>query len=221
MKPLIPLVFFVLLATTVFADQFTTTVNITTQNNVATIGTEGWTANYVCNLNSTDNRTLTIGRDTQQNNLSATLSQNLSAAITNISETTRILSTLYQDKDKYAPLYTSCFANLTICKDNEKDLDSDVKNLSSYKEKYDNCASSLSTCETTKVTLNIDKVNCDASLVDVKTEKSNSIKNWQIIALIAFGLGMIAMYYWKVKPAFGNQMRKDEPPVDKGGMMSK
>lgn len=200
------LLLFLLLAENVLAETFTTPINITLNNNTATIITESWANAYSCNQTASINQTLNI-----QRNFSDTQLASCQSSLGSLNETVRVLTDSLKDIKAYYPLYTQCYANLTSCHDRNEGL----KNISSdnavLQSKYEECGKSLITATADKKTADANMLTCAQERATLNTENQQlKSDRWKWVGL--GGLIVAIGAYFRYEKGWGKTpLERDMP----------
>ena len=196
-----------LLIQSVAAETIITSINITTGSNQTNIDVEGWSATYNCNTTSTNNRLISF-----QRNFTSTPLEDCRNSLNNLSLTMTELSAAFKDTRTYAPLYTQCFSNLTLCKDNTQNLEEKVKGKETSDAQLRSCQDSLQTANAERKIKEDKLETCNRDLSASQEETKQKGQN-QWLWLAAGAAGVWAYYYFIANKGLTakSQIEKDIP----------
>ena len=188
MKKAIIFAMLLLLVQSVAAETITTHINITTGSNQTTIDVEGWGATYNCNTTSFNNKLISF-----QRNFTSTPLEDCRNSLNNLSVTMLELSAAFKDSRIYAPLYTQCFSNLTLCKDNTQDLEVKAKGKETSDAQLRSCQDNLQTANSERK-IKEDKLEaCHGDLSASREETKQKGQNQWL--WLAAGAAAVWAYY--------------------------
>ncbi len=194
-------------ASLVGAETVITPINITTGSEQAAISTEEWSASYNCNATGTNNRFISFQRSFTTPQL-----EDCRNSLNNLSVTMVELSAAFKDSKAYAPLYTQCFSDLTLCKNSSGELIDKVKGKETAEGQLRGCQDGLQTANSDKRIVQEKLDACAIDLANSQEEAKQKGENqmWWGAAGLALGLGGYHFFINK-KFTVQSQIEKDIP----------